>query len=61
MIQTQKVNNNRKIPLLGDIPWVGKLFTGKFRFNQKKELVIFVTPTIIREGAEPPLPTVLAP
>ena len=49
-----------KVPLLGDIPWLGKLFTGTLKANQKKELVIFVTPTIIREGAERPLPTVPA-
>jgi type II secretory pathway component GspD/PulD (secretin) len=29
---------------------LGKLFTGTFRYNQKKELVIFVTPRIIREN-----------
>jgi MSHA biogenesis protein MshL len=58
LIQTQKAKNDTKIPVLGDIPLIGKLFTGTFRFNQKKELVIFVTPHIIREGAERPLPTV---
>jgi type II secretory pathway component GspD/PulD (secretin) len=44
LIQTQDAKNDKKVPLLGDIPWLGKLFTGTFRFNQKKELVIFVTP-----------------
>ena len=60
LIQTQKARNATKVPLLGDIPWLGKLFTGTLKANQKKELVIFVTPTIIREGAERPLPTVPA-
>ncbi|MHB1306180.1 MAG: hypothetical protein ACYC23_03775 [Limisphaerales bacterium] len=27
---------------------MGKLFTGKYTAKQKKELVIFVTPTIVR-------------
>jgi len=58
LIQTQKIKNDKKVPLLGDIPWLGKLFTGTFRATQKKELVIFITPTIIRDGAERPLPTV---
>ena len=58
LIQTQKAKNDTKIPFLGDIPFIGKLFTGTFRFNQKKELVIFVTPHIVREGGEPPLPAV---
>jgi type II secretory pathway component GspD/PulD (secretin) len=58
LIQTQKAKNDTKIPVLGDIPWVGKLFTGTFRFEQKKELVIFVTPHIIHEGGERPLPPI---
>ena len=58
LIQTQKAKNDTKIPLLGDIPLIGKLFTGTFRFSQKVELVIFVTPHIVREGAERPVPTV---
>jgi MSHA biogenesis protein MshL len=58
LIQTQKAKNDTKIPILGDIPLVGKLFTGTFRFNQKVELVIFVTPRIVREGAERPLPAI---
>ena len=60
LIQTEKVKSQKKIPLLGDIPWLGKLFTGTLNSNQKKELVIFVTPTIVREGAERPLPAVPA-
>src|SRR5262249_3631326 len=52
LIQTENARNDTKIPILGDIPFVGKLFTGTFRFKQKKELVIFVTPHIIREGME---------
>lgn len=58
LIQTQKAKNETKVPFLGDIPLLGKLFTGTFNFEQKKELVIFVTPHIIREGVERPLPEV---
>ena len=58
LIQTQKAKNETKVPFLGDIPLLGKLFTGTFLFDQKKELVIFVTPHIIREGNERPLPQV---
>jgi len=48
LIQTQKAKNATKIPGLGDIPWLGKLFQGTLRANQKKELVIFVTTRIIK-------------
>jgi general secretion pathway protein D len=36
-----------KIPLLGDMPFVGRLFRSESNVTQKKNLVIFVTPTII--------------
>jgi MSHA biogenesis protein MshL len=58
LIQTQKAKNETKIPVLGDIPLLGKLFTGTFRFNQKTELVMFVTPHIVREASERPLPVI---
>ena len=47
LIQTEDAKSEKKIPLLGDIPWLGKLFTGTLHFKQKKELVIFVTPHIV--------------
>jgi MSHA type pilus biogenesis protein MshL len=49
LIQTQTSKNLKKIPLLSDIPWIGPvLFTGTFNNKQKNELVIFVTPRIVR-------------
>jgi MSHA type pilus biogenesis protein MshL len=49
LIQTENSKSVRKVPLLGDIPLLGKLFTGTFSFKQKKELVMFVTPHIVKE------------
>lgn len=39
-----------KVPLLGDIPVVGKLFSNESERHQKRELVIFVTPRILKNG-----------
>lgn len=39
-----------KIPFLGDIPGIGNLFRNKNILDQKGELLIFVTPTIIKEN-----------
>lgn len=39
-----------KVPVLGDIPFIGRLFTSESSLTAKKNLVIFVTPTII-DGA----------
>jgi MSHA type pilus biogenesis protein MshL len=58
LIQTTAAKNQTKVPLLGDIPYLGKLFTGTFEYKQKEELVIFVTPHIVREyeANAPPSP-----
>jgi general secretion pathway protein D len=36
-----------KVPVLGDIPFLGRLFRSEAADSTKKNLVIFVTPTII--------------
>jgi general secretion pathway protein D len=36
-----------KIPVLGDIPLLGRFFRSEGRTSMKKNLIIFVTPTII--------------
>ena len=38
-----------QVPVLGDIPVVGTLFRNKQNLNEKRELLIFVTPKIIQE------------
>jgi type II secretory pathway component GspD/PulD (secretin) len=39
--------SREKVPVLGDIPFVGRLFRSEAADSTKKNLVIFVTPTII--------------
>lgn len=39
--------NREKVPVLGDIPFLGRLFRSEQADSTKKNLVIFVTPTII--------------
>jgi general secretion pathway protein D len=36
-----------KVPIIGDIPLVGQLFQSKSKQSVKKNLMIFVTPTIV--------------
>lgn len=45
------VNNKEKVPFLGDMPLIGKLFSTTGKSKEKTELVIFLTPHII-EGDE---------
>ena len=40
-----------KVPVLGDIPGLGYLFRSKSKVDNNKELLIFVTPKILRDGA----------
>lgn len=47
LIQTEKDDNANKVPLLGDIPVLGQLFTGNYHNRTKSELVIFVTPKVV--------------
>ena len=40
-----------KVPLFGDLPIVGNLFKNKNKSSRKQELLIFITPRSITEGA----------
>jgi len=46
IFQQQIINTTNKVPVLGDIPYVGRLFKSTSEFNEKRELLIFVTPKI---------------
>ncbi|MSU57229.1 MAG: hypothetical protein EXS35_03440 [Pedosphaera sp.] len=49
MMQSQKISSESKVPILGDIPLLGMLFKHKVTSNGKTELLIFMTPHIIRD------------
>ncbi|MEL0641190.1 type IV pilus secretin PilQ family protein [Pseudoalteromonas aliena] len=46
IFQQQIINTTNKVPVLGDIPYIGRLFKSTSEFNEKRELLIFVTPKI---------------
>jgi type IV pilus assembly protein PilQ len=50
ILQTQSSDNSTKVPFLGDIPILGNLFKTTTKIDNKDELLIFVTPKIVREG-----------
>ena len=43
------ISSVSKIPVLGDIPYLGWMFRNTSEANQKKELLIFVTPRIVTD------------
>jgi type IV pilus assembly protein PilQ len=50
VLETTHRTDTTKVPLLGDIPVLGALFREQSKTNDKDELLIFVTPKIVREG-----------
>jgi type IV pilus assembly protein PilQ len=49
--ETERRETIKKVPYLGDIPFVGALFRSKQIIDNKAELLIFVTPRILEEGS----------
>ncbi len=45
-------NDETKIPVLGDIPIIGQLFKQTTRSNQKRNLLLILTPYVIRDPAD---------
>ena len=51
ILDTTKSKSANKVPWLGDIPVLGNLFKSTTNTNNKTELLIFITPKILREGS----------
>ncbi len=50
LTREEVVTMNDQVPVLGDIPWFGRLFQSKGESRQKKNLLIFVTVNRISPG-----------
>jgi type IV pilus assembly protein PilQ len=51
ILETVKSKAANKVPFLADIPVLGYLFRSTTDINNKTELLIFITPKILREGS----------
>ncbi|VEL95474.1 type IV pilus assembly protein PilQ [Alteromonas sp. 76-1] len=49
IFQQTSTDSVSKVPLFGDLPFLGVLFRNTSEFQEKRELLIFVTPKIITE------------
>ena len=49
--EAERRETTKKTPFLGDLPVLGNLFRNKERTDSKVELLIFVTPRILKEGS----------
>ncbi|WP_391088783.1 type II secretion system secretin GspD [Vibrio sp. NH-UV-68] len=50
LIDERALESESKVPLLGDIPYLGHLFKSTSTQVEKKNLMVFIKPTIIRDG-----------
>ena len=50
VFQTVVSESVEKTPILGDLPWLGSLFRNKTKQDDKQELLIFITPRLIRDS-----------
>jgi type IV pilus assembly protein PilQ len=51
ILDTTKSYTATKVPFFADIPVLGNLFKSTIKINNKTELLIFITPKILREGS----------
>jgi type IV pilus assembly protein PilQ len=51
ILDTTKTRSANKVPFFADIPVLGYLFQSTTNINNKTELLIFITPKILREGS----------
>jgi type IV pilus assembly protein PilQ len=50
IFQTETGKNVTKVPVLGDIPYLGRLFRKDIQLEKKRELIIFITPKILADS-----------
>ena len=50
IFEQQNSKTQTKVPFLGDIPYVGRLFRKDAKTENKRELLIFVTPRIVNDS-----------
>lgn len=50
IFQTNQVSSVEKVPLLGDLPYLGRLFRRDVNSEEKRELLIFITPKILADA-----------
>lgn len=49
LVRDDVLESVSKVPLLGDVPWFGRLFRSSTQQRAKKNLMVFLRPTILRD------------
>jgi len=50
VFEQDQTNNVSKVPFFGDLPIIGAAFRSTDKTNDKRELLIFITPKILKDG-----------
>ena len=50
LIEDRFITNKSKVPLLGDIPWIGALFRSESRERKRTNLMVFLRPIVMRDA-----------
>lgn len=51
LIQDDVIRSESKVPVLGDVPLLGRMFRSKKDTNVKRNLMVFLRPSVVRDGA----------
>jgi type IV pilus assembly protein PilQ len=51
IFELNETESETRVPLLGDIPYVGNLFKSKQRSSNKQEMLVFITPKMVSDRA----------
>jgi type IV pilus assembly protein PilQ len=49
VFERSETRRNERVPFFGDLPYVGFMFKQELRTDENRELLIFVTPKILKE------------
>ena len=50
IFEMEEINQENKIPFLGDVPVMGNLFKSRTKESTKREMLVFITPKVISEN-----------
>lgn len=51
LIQDDVIRSESKVPVLGDVPLLGRMFRSQKDTNVKRNLMVFLRPSVVRDGA----------
>ncbi len=57
LVSDDLIQSEQKVPLLGDIPFLGQLFRSQSATTEKRTLMVFLRPVILRDGVQSSMET----